>query len=147
MSGNCQQATLYICVNSHQAGPEYSALTAAKEVAFAAIQHGATAVGVERFVQRGGWSTICLYRQGAHSDQEIQESLKQVSSGRTTLIIAHRLSTVVDADEIIVLEEGRVAERGHHADLLERKGPYAAMWAKQQEAAMHEAKLAEAVGE
>ncbi len=68
-----------------------------------------------------------------HTEKEIQESLKQVSSGRTTLIIAHRLSTVVDADEIIVLEEGRVAERGHHADLLERKGPYAAMWAKQQE--------------
>ncbi|MBL6931710.1 MAG: ABC transporter ATP-binding protein/permease [Rhodospirillales bacterium] len=68
-----------------------------------------------------------------HTEKEIQESLKQVSSGRTTLIIAHRLSTVVDADEIIVLEEGRIAERGHHADLLERQGPYAAMWAKQQE--------------
>ncbi len=68
-----------------------------------------------------------------HTEKEIQESLKQVSSGRTTLIIAHRLSTVVDADEIIVLERGRVSERGAHPELLEKGGRYAAMWARQQE--------------
>jgi ATP-binding cassette, subfamily B, heavy metal transporter len=68
-----------------------------------------------------------------HTEKEIQESLKQVSSGRTTLIIAHRLSTVVDADEIIVLEDGRIAERGNHAQLLAMNGPFAAMWERQQE--------------
>ena len=68
-----------------------------------------------------------------HTEKDIQESLKQVSSGRTTLIIAHRLSTVVDADEIIVLEEGRVVERGNHGNLLEMNGAYAAMWKRQQE--------------
>jgi len=56
-----------------------------------------------------------------------------VSSGRTTLIIAHRLSTVVHADEIIVLEDGRISERGNHAQLLDLHGRYAAMWARQQE--------------
>ncbi|MBC8268914.1 MAG: ABC transporter ATP-binding protein/permease [Rhodospirillaceae bacterium] len=69
----------------------------------------------------------------SHTEKEIQESLKQVSSGRTTLIIAHRLSTVIDADEIIVLEEGRISERGNHAQLLTMNGQYASMWARQQE--------------
>jgi ABC-type transport system involved in Fe-S cluster assembly fused permease/ATPase subunit len=68
-----------------------------------------------------------------HTEKEIQESLKQVSSGRTTLIIAHRLSTVIHADEIIVLEDGRIAERGNHAALLAKTGLYAGMWARQQE--------------
>lgn len=66
------------------------------------------------------------------TEREIQKSLKEVSQGRTTLVIAHRLSTVVDADEIVVLEKGRVAERGRHADLLTRDGLYAQMWARQQ---------------
>ena len=70
----------------------------------------------------------------SRTEKEIQKSLAEVSSGRTTLVIAHRLSTVVDADEIVVLEAGRVAERGSHADLLGRKGRYAEMWARQQEA-------------
>jgi len=69
------------------------------------------------------------------TEKEIQTSLREVSQDRTTLIIAHRLSTVVDCDEIIVLEQGRIAERGHHADLLAQGGRYAEMWAKQQEAA------------
>lgn len=69
------------------------------------------------------------------TEQEIQASLRDVSAERTTLVIAHRLSTVVDADEILVLEEGRIVERGRHADLLRRQGKYAAMWARQQEAA------------
>ncbi|WP_425405570.1 ABCB family ABC transporter ATP-binding protein/permease [Hwanghaeella sp.] len=66
------------------------------------------------------------------TERDIQTSLREVSKGRTTLIIAHRLSTVVDADEIIVLRAGEIVERGRHADLLARKGVYAEMWARQQ---------------
>jgi ATP-binding cassette subfamily B protein len=67
------------------------------------------------------------------TEQDIQTALRAVSRDRTTLVIAHRLSTVVDADEIIVLAEGRVAERGRHAALLARDGLYARMWALQAE--------------
>ncbi|MGE3969020.1 MAG: ABC transporter ATP-binding protein/permease, partial [Dongiaceae bacterium] len=70
-----------------------------------------------------------------HTEKEIQKSLAEVSADRTTLIIAHRLSTVVHADEILVLEAGRVVERGRHADLLAREGVYAAMWRRQQSGA------------
>ena len=69
------------------------------------------------------------------TEKEIQRSLKKVSADRTTLVIAHRLSTVVDADEIIVLEDGRIVERGRHTQLLIQGGRYAAMWHRQQEAA------------
>jgi ATP-binding cassette, subfamily B, heavy metal transporter len=67
------------------------------------------------------------------TEQEIQQALDRVSKGRTTLVIAHRLSTVVNADEIIVLEKGEIVERGSHAVLLERDGIYAAMWNRQNE--------------
>ena len=67
------------------------------------------------------------------TEREIQTSLKQVSEGRTTLVIAHRLSTVVDADEIIVLKAGEIAERGTHDQLLSLGGVYSEMWARQQE--------------
>ena len=69
------------------------------------------------------------------TEQEIQRSLEEVSRGRTTVVIAHRLSTIINADEIVVLDRGRVAERGRHGELLGRNGLYADMWRRQQEAA------------
>jgi ATP-binding cassette subfamily B protein len=70
----------------------------------------------------------------SRTERMIQAALRRLSSGRTTLIIAHRLSTVVDADQILVLEQGRVVEQGRHRQLLARHGTYAQMWARQQEA-------------
>jgi ATP-binding cassette, subfamily B, heavy metal transporter len=70
-----------------------------------------------------------------HTEREIQGNLKDISVGRTTLVIAHRLSTVIDADEILVLDDGRIVERGRHQDLLDHGGVYAALWRRQQEAA------------
>ncbi len=72
------------------------------------------------------------------TEQEIQKSLDEVSRGRTTLVIAHRLSTVVGADEILVMEEGRIVERGDHESLLQAAGVYAAMWTRQQQAGRQE---------
>ena len=69
-----------------------------------------------------------------HTEREIQEALDRVSKNRTTLVIAHRLSTVVGADEILVLDHGVVAERGRHDDLLAKGGLYASMWARQRAA-------------
>ena len=79
------------------------------------------------------------------TEREIQSALQFVSRDRTTLVIAHRLSTVIDADEIIVLSEGRIAERGRHSDLIVMDGIYAAMWREQQEAAEREEEEAEDV--
>ena len=76
-----------------------------------------------------------------HTEREIQESLREVSEGRTTLVIAHRLSTVIDADEIVVLEAGRVVERGSHTELLALGESYARMWTRQQEAEKAKATL------
>jgi ATP-binding cassette subfamily B protein len=77
----------------------------------------------------------------SHTEKEIQASLREVAADRTTLVIAHRLSTVVDADEILVFEDGRIAERGRHADLIARGQVYAAMWQRQQEEAAHKQRL------
>jgi ATP-binding cassette subfamily B protein len=77
------------------------------------------------------------------TEHQIQAALRKVSENRTTLVIAHRLSTVVDADEIIVLERGQVAERGTHAELLNQDGIYAAMWNRQRQAEEAREKLKE----
>ena len=67
----------------------------------------------------------------SRTEAAIQETLDRVAARRTTIVIAHRLSTVVDADQIVVLDQGRVAERGTHAELLDRNGLYADMWTRQ----------------
>ncbi len=69
----------------------------------------------------------------SQSEKAIQEELERIARGHTTLVIAHRLSTVMDADQILVMDHGRIIERGTHRDLLERAGAYAQMWALQQE--------------
>ncbi len=69
----------------------------------------------------------------SRTEQSIQKELNGIAQGRTTLVIAHRLSTVMDADEIIVLDQGRIVERGRHASLLAKEGAYAQMWALQQQ--------------
>jgi ATP-binding cassette subfamily B protein len=79
----------------------------------------------------------------SHTEHEIQESLERVSRNRTSLVIAHRLSTIVGADEIIVLDQGRIAERGTHAQLLASGGLYASMWNRQREAEEAREKLAQ----
>ncbi len=79
----------------------------------------------------------------SHTEHEIQEALERVSRGRTSLVIAHRLSTIVGADEIIVLDQGRIAERGTHARLLAAGGLYASMWNRQREAEEAREKLAQ----
>lgn len=68
----------------------------------------------------------------SRSERAIQEELRRIARGRTTLVIAHRLSTIVDADQILVLERGRIVERGTHVELLRSEGVYAGMWALQQ---------------
>ena len=78
----------------------------------------------------------------SHTEREIQDSLERVSRNRTSLVIAHRLSTIVTADEIIVLDQGRIAERGTHGQLLATGGLYASMWNRQREAQEAREKLA-----
>ena len=76
-----------------------------------------------------------------HTEREIQAALDLVSRGRTTIVIAHRLSTVIAADEIIVLKDGHIAERGTHQQLLRCKGLYASMWDRQREETEAEERL------
>ena len=79
----------------------------------------------------------------SRTEAEILDTLDEVSKQRTTIVIAHRLSTIVDADEIVVLDAGRVAEQGTHAELLAKDGHYAEMWARQQAEKEEEAVAAE----
>ncbi len=68
----------------------------------------------------------------SHSEKAINQELQSISTNKTTLVIAHRLSTIVNADTILVLDHGKIIERGSHEQLLEQQGRYAAMWALQQ---------------
>ncbi|WNK01277.1 ABC transporter ATP-binding protein/permease [Thalassospiraceae bacterium LMO-JJ14] len=79
----------------------------------------------------------------SRTEQDILASFKDVSADRTTLTIAHRLSTVIDADEILVLQDGAIVERGTHPVLLKQDGTYTDMWQRQQQAREAEAKLDE----
>jgi ATP-binding cassette, subfamily B, heavy metal transporter len=66
------------------------------------------------------------------SERAIQAEIKAISSNRTVLVIAHRLSTIADADQILVMDNGQIIERGTHAELIEKAGAYSRMWALQQ---------------
>ncbi len=79
----------------------------------------------------------------SHTERDIQDALDRVSKNRTTLVIAHRLSTIVGADEILVLDQGVIVERGTHNELLAHGGLYASMWNRQREAQMAREILAE----
>ena len=81
----------------------------------------------------------------SHTEREIQGAFEEISQGRTTLVIAHRLSTVIGADEILVLDAGNIVERGTHSELLALNGQYSAMWQRQQEVFEAEEKLGELV--
>jgi ABC-type transport system involved in Fe-S cluster assembly fused permease/ATPase subunit len=83
----------------------------------------------------------------SYTEKEIQESLERVAENRTTLVIAHRLSTVVHADNIIVFDKGQIVEQGTHASLLNQGGLYAGMWERQREADEAREKLANAFGD
>ncbi len=83
----------------------------------------------------------------SRSEKAIQAELERIAQGRTTLVIAHRLSTVMDADQILVLHHGRILERGSHMQLVELKGEYARMWALQQQQAQAKAVLEETAPE
>lgn len=83
----------------------------------------------------------------SYTEKEIQDALERVAKGRTTLVIAHRLSTVINANEIIVIQAGQVVERGTHAQLLAQGGLYAGMWNRQREADAAREKLREVAEE
>ena len=113
-----------ICVASRRAWPE---TLGRRETAGGDRSHDAQ--GRRRYSS----STEATSALDSFTEREIQDALERVSEGRTTLIIAHRLSTVVHANEILVLDKGVIAERGKHDELLEKGGIYAALWNRQRE--------------
>jgi ATP-binding cassette subfamily B protein len=78
----------------------------------------------------------------SRTEQEVQAALENAARGRTTLVVAHRLSTIAGADQILVLKDGRIVERGRHADLIARDGEYAELWRRQAEEPAGEAAVA-----
>ena len=83
----------------------------------------------------------------SHTEKDIQDALERVARERTSLVIAHRLSTVVHADNIIVLDHGAIVEQGTHVELLARGGLYASLWARQREADQARERLAQIAGD
>jgi ATP-binding cassette subfamily B protein len=83
----------------------------------------------------------------SHTEKEIQDALDRVAKDRTTLVIAHRLSTIVHADNILVLEQGKLVEQGRHAELLARNGLYASLWNRQRQAEKAREELARTLEE
>ncbi len=83
----------------------------------------------------------------SHTEREVQDAMDRVSKDRTTVVIAHRLSTIVHADTILVLDKGKVAEQGTHAELLQKDGLYASLWTRQRQADKAREELALALEE
>jgi ATP-binding cassette subfamily B protein len=83
----------------------------------------------------------------SHTEREIQDALDEVARNRTTLVIAHRLSTIVAADNILVLDAGRLVEQGTHAELLAKGGLYAGLWNRQRQAEKAREELANALAQ
>jgi len=83
----------------------------------------------------------------SHTEKEIQDALEEVARNRTTLVVAHRLSTIVHADTILVMEKGRLVEQGTHAELVAKSGLYASLWERQRQAEKAREELAHALEE
>ena len=93
---------------------------------------GSTGRGESNIMACGAFLTVEGMRGGLSPTDACLATLRRVSEHRTTIAIAHRLSTIADADRILVLDHGKLAEAGTHAELLRRDGLYADMWARQQ---------------